>query len=75
MPPQDIEVASDALVELGTYLLSYGITAVSDCLAKREPIDYINIYRRANEKGLNKTLLYYTIDELIKEPGIYRNIF
>ncbi|WP_342041772.1 amidohydrolase [Bacillus sp. OTU2372] len=69
MPAKSLEENAASLSELGDFLLSHGITAITDLSSRTEPIDYLEMYQTAAEKGLNqRTVLYYLWDDLKDKP-------
>ncbi|RJS59027.1 amidohydrolase [Bacillus sp. PK3_68] len=69
MPVQTIEEDALALAELSPKLLAHGITAVTDLMARVEPVDYLEMYNQGREKGLKqRTVLYYLWEDLQKRP-------
>lgn len=65
MPVQTFEEETDTLAELSPKLLSHGITAITELLARTKPNDYLDLYRAASEKGLKqRTVLYYIWEDM-----------
>ncbi|MFC0558387.1 amidohydrolase [Halalkalibacter alkalisediminis] len=65
MPVQTLENNAAALAELSPKLLAHGITSITELMAKREPIDYFEMYQEARQKGLQqRTVLYYLWEDL-----------
>lgn len=74
MPPQTVEENTTLLAELSPNLLAHGITAITDLMGLSEPIDYLEMYNAAREKGLKqRTVLYYMWEELKKLGGLDKN--
>ncbi|MFJ7829304.1 amidohydrolase [Peribacillus sp. NPDC097284] len=70
MPVQTVEEEIEGLVELSPKLLSHGITAITDLMAKPKPADYLDMYRAATEKGMKQRAVLYYIWETIKDDPI-----
>ena len=71
MPVPTVEDSADNLVELSTKLLAHGITAITECMGNTEPIDYFDLYVKAQEKGFRqRTVLYYQWKEIDKNSSI-----
>lgn len=71
IPVQTMEESATALAELSPQLLGHGITAITDLMARREPEDDLDLYRKARERGLQpRTVLYYLWEHLRKRPVI-----
>ncbi|WP_227935181.1 amidohydrolase [Alkalihalobacillus deserti] len=71
MPVQTFENNATALAELSPQLLAHGITAITELMAKREPVDYFDLYQKAREKGLKqRTVLYYIWGDLKRESNL-----
>ncbi|MFE4426352.1 amidohydrolase [Peribacillus butanolivorans] len=69
MPVQTFDEETDALVELSPKLLSHGITAITELLARTKPRDYLEMYNAAHEKGLKqRTVLYYIWEDMKNDP-------
>ncbi|UOF90984.1 amidohydrolase [Fodinisporobacter ferrooxydans] len=69
MPTRTLEDNAAALAELSPKLLAHGITAITDLMARMEPIDYFTIYEAAREKGLRqRSVLYYLWEDIKKQP-------
>ncbi|MED4228565.1 amidohydrolase [Neobacillus cucumis] len=65
MPVKSLEENAASLAELSTFLLSRGITAITDLMSRTEPIDYLEMYNTAVKKGLKqRTVLYYLWEDL-----------
>lgn len=65
MPLRSIDEMATHLKELGDKLVSYGITAIAELNADTQPINYIDVYNAAKEKGYTqRTVLYYNWEEL-----------
>lgn len=74
LPALSLEDNAAMLAELSPTLLSHGITAITDMMAMGKPIDYLEMYDQANEKGLKqRTVLYYMWDDLQKNPSLNAN--
>ena len=71
IPVQTMEESATALAELSPQLLGHGITAITDLMARREPEDDLDLYRKARKRGLQpRTVLYYFWEHLRKRPVI-----
>ncbi|MFL6557624.1 MAG: amidohydrolase, partial [Bacillus sp. (in: firmicutes)] len=69
MPVKSLEENAASLGELSTFLLSHGITAITDLSSRTGPIDYFDMYNLAVKKGLKqRTTLYYMWDDLKEKP-------
>lgn len=69
MPVKSLEENAASLAKLSKFLLSHGITAITDLSSRLEPADYLDIYRTAVQKGLKQhTVLYYLWDDLKEQP-------
>ncbi|MEH6943296.1 amidohydrolase [Bacillus sp. JJ722] len=71
MPKKTLEEEAAALVELSKVLLSKGITAITELMALKQPIDYMNIFEQAKENGwIQRTVLYYIWNQINDNPVI-----
>lgn len=69
MPVQTIEEDAAALAVLSPKLFAHGITAITDLMARAKPVDYLDMYNKGREKGLQqRTVLYYLWEDLQKQP-------
>lgn len=69
MPVQSLEEEAASLAELSSFLLSHGITAITDLSSRTKPYDYLELYNRAAEKGLKqRTVLYYLWEDIKENP-------
>ena len=69
MPVNSLEEDAASLAELGSFLLSHGITAITDLSSRTEPSDYLDMYNTAVKKGLKqRTVLYYLWEDLKEQP-------
>jgi predicted amidohydrolase YtcJ len=69
MPAKSLEENAASLAELSPFLLSHGITAITDLSSRILPTDYMDIYKSAVKKGLKqRTVLYYLWEDLKKQP-------
>ncbi|MGM0877873.1 MAG: amidohydrolase [Bacillota bacterium] len=69
MPAKSIEENAESLAQLSTFLLSHGITAITDLSSRTEPTDYLEIYKTAVKKGLKQhTVLYYLWEDIKEQP-------
>ncbi|ARK31841.1 amidohydrolase [Halalkalibacter krulwichiae] len=67
MPVETLDDQAQLLAELSPKLLSKGITAITDLMAKSKPINYFDLYQEARKRGLKqRTVLYYLYEELKK---------
>lgn len=74
MPVKTLEDDASTLAELSPKLLAHGITAITEMMAKSEPVDYFDMYNKAREKGLQqRTVIYYTWEDLVDQPSIDKN--
>ncbi|MFZ7944121.1 MULTISPECIES: amidohydrolase [Bacillaceae] len=65
MPQVSLEDNAAILAELSPNLLAHGITAITDLMGLHKPIDYVEMYNEARDKGLKqRTVLYYIWEEL-----------
>lgn len=65
MPVASIEENAHKLAELSPFLFERGITAITDLMARTEPVDYVEMYELAEKHGLlQRTVLYYMWDDL-----------
>ncbi|MBB6448754.1 hypothetical protein HNR44_000703 [Geomicrobium halophilum] len=65
MPVPTLEESADSLAALSPKLLGHGITAITELMARTEPVDYLDIYGEARDKGLKpRTVLYYKWEDL-----------
>lgn len=69
MPAKTLEENAELLAELSPILLSKGITAISELMARTEPTDYYEIYNLAVEKGLKQRTVINYIWEDLKEQS------
>ncbi|MBS4172849.1 amidohydrolase [Bacillus sp. FJAT-49736] len=71
MPKTSLEEDAVLLADLSQELFSYGITAITELMAKSEPNDYLQMYQVAAEKGLRqRTVLYYVWEDVGKKNMI-----
>ncbi|MGJ9384386.1 amidohydrolase [Salipaludibacillus sp. CF4.18] len=71
LPEQSIEESAISLAELSPKLSVHGITSITDLLARKEPVDYLDMYNEAREKGLKqRTVLYYNWDDIKEQPSL-----
>ncbi|WP_103104942.1 amidohydrolase [Brevibacillus reuszeri] len=69
MPAQTLEDNATLLAELSPKLFVHGITGITDLMGRTEPINYLDMYNAAVEKGLKqRTVLYYMWEDLEKNP-------
>ncbi|MBY0123427.1 amidohydrolase [Bacillus sp. S/N-304-OC-R1] len=74
MPARSIEENATLLAELSPFLFQRGITAITDLMALRKPIDYLDMYNEARDHGLKqRTVLYYIWEDLKKEMILDEN--
>ncbi|MFJ7744551.1 amidohydrolase [Peribacillus sp. NPDC097295] len=74
MPVQTMEHESNALADLSPKLLSHGITAMTDLMAKKNPVDYLALYNAATDKGMKqRTVLYYIWGNIKDDPFLAMN--
>lgn len=74
MPVQTTEHESNALADLSPKLLSHGITAITDLMAKKKPVDYLYLYNLATNKGMKqRTVLYYIWENIKDDPILAKN--
>ncbi|SDH76854.1 hypothetical protein SAMN05192534_11129 [Alteribacillus persepolensis] len=65
MPVATMEEDAEKLADLSDTFLSYGITGITELMAKTTPIDYLEMYEKAHEKGLKqRTVIYYKWSDL-----------
>ncbi|WP_394140868.1 amidohydrolase [Cytobacillus oceanisediminis] len=68
MPVQTLEDNANILAELSPFLLSHGITGITDLLARKETFEYIDLYNEAAGRGLKqRSVLYYVKEDLEEE--------
>lgn len=69
MPQLSIEESASRLAELTDSLYAHGITAITDLMASHKPMDYLDLYNLAREKGLSQhVVLYYMWEDLRVNP-------
>ncbi|KMY56160.1 amidohydrolase [Bacillus sp. FJAT-27231] len=69
MPVQTMEEDAAALAELSPKLFAHGITAITDLMSRTAPVDYLEMYKKGQEKGLKqRTVLYYMWEDLRMQP-------
>ena len=69
MPAPSLEENATSLTKLSPFLLSHGITAITDLSSRTGPSDYLEMYKTAAEKGLKqRTVLYYLWEDLKENP-------
>lgn len=69
MPAKSLEENAASLAELSPFLLSHGITSITDLSSRLEPTDYFDMYKTAVKKGLKQhTVLYYLWEDLKVQP-------
>lgn len=72
MPQLSIEESANRLAELSDSLYAHGITAITDLMASHKPMDYLDLYNLAREKGLSQNVvLYYMWEDLRVNPVLY----
>ncbi|CEG26393.1 amidohydrolase [Bacillus sp. B-jedd] len=65
LPQPTLEQNAELLGELSEFLFAHGITAITDLMALRKPVDYVEMYNEARRKGLKqRSVLYYIWDEI-----------
>lgn len=63
-PSATLEEDAASLAKLSPTLLSHGITAITELMARTTPNDYLEMYRLAADKGLKqRTVLYYVWED------------
>jgi predicted amidohydrolase YtcJ len=68
IPAKSLKENAAALAGLSPFLLSHGITAITDLASRSE---YLDMYKAAAEKGLKqRTVLYYLWEDLQEQPVI-----
>lgn len=73
MPQKSLDEIATNVKNLGNFLLSYGITGLSEMYAKTYPFMYIDIYKRARELGYKqRTYIYQDWAEWVKNPPIIK---
>ena len=71
MPVKTLEENAGVLAELSPILLGHGITAITEAMGKSEPVDYLDMYHNAAEKGLKqRTVLYYIWEDLKAQSNL-----
>lgn len=74
MPVTTVEDEINSLVELSPKLFSYGITAITDLMAKTKPADYLSLYNDATVKGMKqRSVLYYIWEDIKNDPILDTN--
>jgi len=69
MPQLSMDENATRLAELTNSLYAHGITAITDLMASNKPMDYVDIYTLAREKGLShNVVLYYMWHDLKVNP-------
>lgn len=69
MPVKSLEENAASLATLSSFLLSKGVTAITDLSSRTEPADYLDMYNTAVKKGLKqRTVLYYLWEDLKEQP-------
>lgn len=69
MPQLSMDENARRLAELTDSLYAHGITAITDLMASHKPIDYLEMYNLAREKGLlQHVVLYYMWEDLKVNP-------
>lgn len=69
MPAKSLEEDATSLAELSPFLLSHGITAITDLSSRTGSTDYLEMYKTAGKKGLKqRTVLYYLWEDLKEQP-------
>ncbi|ADU51999.1 Amidohydrolase 3 [Thermaerobacter marianensis DSM 12885] len=71
IPMPSPEAQAEMLAKLSPLLLARGITAITDMMARRRPVDDLTLYRAARGRGLRqRAVLYYLWEHLREElPG------
>ena len=70
MPAKSLEENAASLAELSTFLLSHGITAITDLSSRTEPMDYLEMYQTAVKKGLKQRTVLYNLWEDLKDKPL-----
>lgn len=66
MPQPSLDDNAALLAGLTPTLFAHGITAITDLMALRKPVDYVEMYNEARIKGLKqRTVLYYTWEQIM----------
>lgn len=69
MPQLSLEENATRLAEMTKSLYAHGITGITDLMASHKPMDYLDIYTLAREKGLTQNVvLYYMWHDLKINP-------
>ncbi|WP_246096788.1 amidohydrolase [Psychrobacillus soli] len=69
MPQISMEENASRLAELTKSLYAHGITSITDLMASHKPMDYVDVYTLAREKGLTQNVvLYYMWHDLKMNP-------
>lgn len=69
MPIRSLQENAALLAELSPKLLAYGITAIAELMAKRHPIDYLEMYQKARRLGMQqRAVLSYEWEDLEQQP-------
>ncbi|TQR20606.1 amidohydrolase [Psychrobacillus vulpis] len=69
MPQLSMDENASRLAELTESLYAHGITAITDLMASHKPMDYLDMYNLAREKGLSQNVvLYYMWEDLRVNP-------
>lgn len=65
MPIKSLAENAALLAELSPFLLSHGITGITELMGRTEPHDYLEMYEAAVQKGLKqRSVLYYVWDDI-----------
>ena len=71
MPVKTMEQEAELLASLSPKLLEYGITGITEMMARKTPTDYFELYKLASMKGLKqRTVLYPLWGDLKENPVI-----
>ena len=71
LPAKSIEEDASLLANYSKELFSKGVTTITDCLARKYPVDYYDIYQEAINKGLKQqVILYYKWRDLINSSEL-----
>ncbi|WP_028784035.1 amidohydrolase [Thalassobacillus devorans] len=74
MPTQTLEEKATMLAEHSSELLRYGVTGMTDMMARKGETDDYDIYTEARKKGLKqRTALYYKWEDIEHAPILDKN--
>lgn len=73
LPKQTMDEQAQLIAGLSTELFSYGITGITDMMALTRPVDYMELYKLARQKGLKQRTALYTLWSDVRDGDVLTN--